>query len=63
MTAVNQATTFAVTDVKLYVTIVTLSTKINVKLLHQLKSGFKRTIMWNRYQSKIEKPYINYLID
>ena len=63
MTAVNQATTFAVTDVKLYVTIVTLSTKINVKLLHQLKSGFKRTIMWNRYQSKTEKPYINYLID
>ena len=41
---VNQATTFAVTDTKLYVSIVTLSTKDNGKLLQQLKSGFKRTI-------------------
>ena len=40
----------AITDTKLYVPIVTLST--NDKLLQQLKSEFKRTINWNKYQSK-----------
>ena len=39
---------------KLYVPIVTLSTTQNYsKLLDQLKSGFKRTINWNKYQSKV----------
>ena len=37
----NQVQTFELTDMKLYVTVVTLSTKDNVKLLEQLKSGFK----------------------
>ena len=37
----NQVQTFELTDIKLYVTVVTLSTKDNVKLLEQLKSGFK----------------------
>ena len=41
----NQGATFAVTDTKLYVHVVTLPT-------HQLKSGFKRTINWNKYQPK-----------
>ena len=45
----NQATTFAITDTKLYVPVVTLSLDNNAKLLEQLKSGFKRTINWNRY--------------
>ena len=27
------------------------STQYNVKLLQELKSGFKRTISWNKYQS------------
>ena len=40
----NQDATFAITDGKLYVPVVTLSTQDNVKLLDQLKSGFKRTI-------------------
>ena len=35
---------FAITDTKLYVLAVTLSTQDNAKLLQQLKSGFKRTI-------------------
>ena len=39
-----QATTVSVTDTKLYVPDVTFSTQDNVKLLKQLKSGFKRTI-------------------
>ena len=50
--AVNQATTFAITDAKLYVSVVTLSTDDNAKLSQQLKSGFKRTINWNKYEPK-----------
>ena len=33
---------FEITDIKLYVPVVTLSTQDNSKLLQQLKSGFKR---------------------
>ena len=46
-------TEFAITDTKIYVTVVTLSTQDNTKLLEQLKSGFKRTVNWNKYQSKV----------
>ena len=41
------------TDIKLYVPVVTLLTRNNVKLLKQLKSSFKKTVNWNNYQSKI----------
>ena len=41
------AETFEITDTKLYVPVVTLSTQENTKLLQQLKSGFKRVINWN----------------
>ena len=41
-----------ITDTKLYVTIVTLSTKGNTNLTKQLNEGFKRTIYWNQYVSK-----------
>ena len=37
-------TKFRITDTKLYVSVVTLSTQDNAKLLQQLKSGFKRII-------------------
>ena len=40
----NGAGTFAITDTKLYVPVVTLSTQENTKLLQQIKSGFKRVI-------------------
>ena len=44
---------------------VTLSTQDNVK--QELKSGFKGTVNWNKYQSKvtmqIENQYLDYLID
>ena len=43
----NGAGTFAITDTKLYVPVVTLSTQENTKFLQQLKSGFKRVINWN----------------
>ena len=45
----NQSATFAITDTKLYVPVVTLSTQENTKFLQQLKSGFKRVINWNKY--------------
>ena len=58
---------FAITDTKLYVPVVTLSTQDNAKLLQQFKSGFRRTINWNKYQSNIktsaQSRYLNYLVD
>ena len=41
-----QGATFEITETKLYVPVVTLSTQDNAKLLQQLKSGFKRIINW-----------------
>ena len=41
----------AITETKIYVPVVTLSTQDNAKLLEQLRSGFKRTISWNKYES------------
>ena len=55
-----------ITETKLYVAVVTLSTQDNSKLLQQLKSGFKRTISRNRYESNIktfaQNRYLNHLI-
>ena len=52
---------------QLYVPVVTLSTQDNAKPLQQLKSGFKRTINWNKYQSKLTIPapnsYLDYSVD
>ena len=63
----NKATTFAITDTKLSVSEVTLTTEDNLELLIQLKSGFKRTINWNKYQSKLitqaQSHYLDYLVD
>ena len=50
----NNKTTFKITSTKLYVPIVTLSTKYNVSLTKQLNKGFKRSVYWNEYKSKIE---------
>ena len=47
MTAANNPPTeseFQITGTKLYVPVVTLSTKSDKKLLEQIKSGFKRTV-------------------
>ena len=43
-------TIFEIKDTKLYVPVVTLSKENDIKLLEQLKSGFKRTIKWNKYR-------------
>ena len=59
--------TFKITDTKLYVPVVTLSKENDIKLLEQLKSGFKRTIKWNKYRSQMtiqpQNNNLNYLID
>ena len=63
----NQNATFAITDTKLYVPVVTLSTQENTKFLQQLKSGFKRVINWNKYLSKPEllakNPNLSHLVE
>ena len=65
-TKVNQEATFSIADTKLCGPFVNLSALDNKKLLEQLKSGFKRTINLNRYQSKIsaerQNQYLDYLI-
>ena len=43
---------FEITDAKLLVLIVTLSTKDSVNLTKQLSEGFKRSVYWNNYQTK-----------
>ena len=58
---------FKITDTKLYVAVVTLSTKNDNNFLEQLKSGFKRTIKWNKYRSEMTNQtktnHLNHLID
>ena len=44
---------FKITDCTLYVPVVTLSTENDNKLSEQLKTGFKRTIKWNKYRSEM----------
>ena len=50
----NREATFQITSTKLYVPVATLSTKENVNLTKQLNEGFKRSVYWNEYKSKIE---------
>ena len=45
--------TLATTDCKLYVPVVILSKDDEIKLLTNLKSGFKREIKWNKYRSQM----------
>ena len=63
----NQDPIFTITETNLYVPVVTLSTQDNAKLLPQLKSGFKRTISWNKYLAKPEllaqNANLNHLIE
>ena len=58
---------FQIHNVKLYVLVVMLSINNNIKLLENIKQGFKRTISWNKYRSEIitqpKNNKIDYLID
>ena len=66
--AINNPTKgkFRITETKLYVLVVTLLTEDGHKLLEQLKTGFKRTIKWNKCRSEVTKKAktvnLNYLI-
>ena len=51
--------TLAINNCKLYVPAVTLSKDDDFKLLTNLKSGFKREIIWNKYRSQITTEAIN----
>ena len=63
----DQAAIFSICDTNSYVPVVTLSSDDNTKPLQQLKSGFKKPINWNKYQSSlsIRRPSQNsdYLTD
>ena len=67
--AINNPTgaTIKIRDTKFYVLVVTSSAENDDKRLEQLKTGFKRTIAWNKYRSEISNQTINntlnYLID
>ena len=50
----NREATFQITSTKLYVPVVTLSTEDIENLTKQLDEGFKRSVYWNEYESKIE---------
>ena len=51
--------TLSITDCNLYVPVVTLSKHDEIKLLTNLKSGFKREIIWNKYRSQMTTDEIN----
>ena len=51
--------TLAINNCKLYVPAVTLSKDDEIKLLTNLKSGFKREIIWNKYRSQMTTEAIN----
>ena len=56
-----------ITEAKLYIPVVTLSTQDNIKLLQQLKSNFKRRVNWNKYESSVKtfakNKYLHYLVN
>ena len=51
--------TLSITDCKLYVPVATLSKDDEIELLTNLKSGFKREIIWNKYRSQMTREAIN----
>ena len=58
---------FEINNAKLYVPVVAFSINDNIKVLENIKQGFKRTISWNKFRSeittKIKNNNLNYLID
>ena len=55
--------TLSITNCKLYVPAVTLSKDDEIKLLTNLKSGFKREIIWNKYRSQMTTEAVNNNLD
>ena len=59
--------TFQINDDKLYAAVVRLSINDNIKVLENIKQGFKRTICCNKYRSEIttqpKNNNLDYVID
>ena len=55
LSSARDSAKFAITDAKLHVLIVTLSTKHSANLTKQLNEGFKRSVYWNSYETKPAK--------
>ena len=55
MSSAGNTAKFAITDTKLHVPIVTLSTKDSANLAKQLNDGFERSVYWNSYETKPAK--------
>ena len=55
LSSARDTATFAITDTKLHVPIVTLYTKDGANLAKQLSEGFKRSVYWNSYETKPAK--------
>ena len=51
------ASPFTITDAKLYISIVTLSTEDNAKLSKLSSEGFKSAVYWNKYKVIPDKTY------
>ena len=58
-TEASTGATLAIDDCKLYVPVVTLSKDDEIKLLTNLKSGFKTEIIWNKYRSQSTTEAVN----
>ena len=58
-TETSTGATLAIKDCKLYVPVVTLSKDDEIKLLTNLKSEFKREIIWNKYRLQMTTEAIN----
>ena len=58
-TAAPTGATLTINDCKLYIAVVTLSKDDEIKLLTNLKSGFTREIIWNKYRSQMSTEVIN----
>ena len=55
LSSARNSAKFEITDAKLHVPIVALSTKDNVNLTKQLSEWFKRSVYWDSYQTKPAK--------
>ena len=55
LSSAGDSAKFEITDAKLHVPIVTLSTKDSANLAKQLNEGFKRSVYWNSYETKPAK--------
>ena len=67
MATQTTSATFQINNAKVYVPAVTLSINDNIKVLENIKQGFKRIISWNKYRSEIttqtKNTNLDYLID